>query len=46
MQKHPNRHPDKVKLMILMKDELDRLEKTFKTNGSVSGRLTTFPLTS
>lgn len=35
MQKHPQAHPDKVKLVNLMKDELDRAQTLYASNGSV-----------
>jgi hypothetical protein len=35
MQKHPQSHPDKVNLINLMKDELDRVQTRYVANGSV-----------
>lgn len=33
MSKHPESHPDKVKLINLMKDELDRAHAKYTANG-------------
>lgn len=35
MAKHPFSHPDKVKLVNMMKDELDRAQNRFSVNGSI-----------
>lgn len=35
MAKHPQSHPDKVKLVNMMKDELDRAQNKYAINGNI-----------